>query len=132
MQTVQNIRSIYVIDDDALQREAIGLVVGTTGWKVQTFASAEDCLAQLTRERCDCVVVDLMMPGMSGADFLEVLMARGIDIPAVVITGVASGSPLARRALEAGARVVLVKTCRPEEIVSAVERALTAKRSPRG
>ncbi len=128
---MQKTRSIYVIDDDALQREAIGLVVGTTGWKVQTFAAAEDCLATLARERCDCVVVDLMMPGMSGADFLEVLMARGMDIPAVVITGVANDSPLARRALEAGARVVLIKTCRPEEIVSAVERALATVRTTR-
>jgi FixJ family two-component response regulator len=128
---MQQTRSIYVIDDDALQREAIGLVVGTTGWKVQTFGTAEECLSTLARERCDCVVVDLMMPGMSGADFLEVLMARGMDIPAVVITGVANDSPLARRALEAGARVVLIKTCRPEEIVSAVERALGAKRNPR-
>lgn len=128
---MQTVRSIYVIDDDALQREAIGLVVGTTGWKVQTFAAAEECLAALAKERCDCLVVDLMMPGMSGADFLEVLMARGMDIPAVVITGVATGSPLARRALEAGARVVLVKTCRPEEIVSAVERAIAAVRPRR-
>lgn len=127
---MQKTRSIYVIDDDALQREAIGLVVGTTGWKVQTFGAAEECLAALSRERCDCIVVDLMMPGMSGADFLEVLMARGLDIPAVVITGVANDSPLARRALEAGARVVLIKTCRPEEIVSAVERALAAVRRP--
>lgn len=123
------LRTIFVIDDDSLQREAIGLVVATTGWKVQTFASAEECLAALARERADCVLVDLMMPGMSGADFLEVLMARGMDIPAVVITGVAGGSPLARRALEAGARVVLIKTCRPEEIVSAVERAIASKRS---
>ncbi len=127
---MQKTRSIYVIDDDALQREAIGLVVGTTGWKVQTFGAAEECLLALAKERCDCLVVDLMMPGMSGADFLEVLMARGMDIPAVVITGVANDSPLARRALEAGARVVLIKTCRPEEIVGAVERALAAARRP--
>jgi FixJ family two-component response regulator len=125
----QQTRTIYVVDDDQLQREAIGLVVSTTGWKVKTFASAEECLSSIGRERVDCIVIDLYMPGMNGADFLEVIMARGIDIPAVVITGVAGDSPLAKRALDAGARVVLVKTCRPEELVRAVERALAS--SPR-
>jgi FixJ family two-component response regulator len=113
-----------VVDDDALQREAISLVISTTGWDIKMFAAAEDCLVALTKDKCDCLVIDLYMPGMNGADFLEVLLARGMDIPAVVITGVGGASPLARRALDAGARVVLVKTCRPEELVRAVERAI--------
>ncbi len=121
---------IYVIDDDALQREAISLVVGTTGWTVKTFASAEECLTALTSARADCIVLDLYMPGMNGADFLEVLMARGLDVPVVVVTGVGGGSPLARRALDAGARVVLVKTCRPEELVRSVERAIGVAHAP--
>jgi FixJ family two-component response regulator len=122
-------RNIYVVDDDQLQREAIGLVVSTTGWTVKTFPSAEECLSAIGKEPVDALVCDLYMPGMNGADFLEVIMARGLDIPAVVITGVAGDSPLARRALDAGARVVLIKTCRPEELVRAVERALAS--SPR-
>jgi len=121
-------RTVFVIDDDALQREAISLVVSTTGWNVQMFPSAEECLNALGKTKCDCIVLDLYMPGMNGADFLEVLMARSLDIPVVVITGVGGGSPLARRALDAGARVVLVKTCRPEELVRAVERAIESVR----
>lgn len=121
-------RSIFVIEDDKLQREAMTLLVSAPGWVVRSFASAEECLAALMHDRADCIVADLYMPGMNGADFIEVLMARGMNIPVVVITGAGSDSPLVKRALEAGARGVLAKSCPVEQVVQAVERALRTTR----
>ena len=122
-------RSIFVIEDDQLQREAMSLMVSAPGWVVRAFPSAQECLAALTHERADCIVADLYMEGMNGADFIEVLMARGMDIPVVVITGASADSPLVKRALEAGARSVLPKSCPVDLVVQAVEHALRANRS---
>ncbi len=124
-------QNIFVVDDDPVQREALAALVRQDGWQAQSFGSAGECLSALSRTLPDCILADLYMPDMDGADFLEVLMARGIEVPVVVITGGAADTPVARRALDAGARTVLRKSCKPEELRYAIERAALAGRRKR-
>jgi len=63
------------------------------------------------------------MPGMSGAELLEALSARGTRLPSVVISG-ESESPLAIRALASGAKAILAKPFRDEDFRASVTRAL--------
>src|ERR1041384_3263241 len=81
-------RLVFVVDDDPVVLRATAFLLDAFGWDAATFESAQACLDALLQGRLPvCVLVDLEMPGMTGADLLEQLRARGIDVPAVVVTG---------------------------------------------
>lgn len=116
---------IAVVDDDEAVRAAVRLLLISYGWQVQVFASAGEFLDASTRHPPDCLVLDLNMPGMSGAELLEALSARGTELPSVVISG-ESESTLAIRARASGAKAILAKPFRDEDFHSSVARALAA------
>jgi FixJ family two-component response regulator len=94
------------------------------GWPVRAFATADDLLEAVGEERPACIVSDLDMPGMDGAELVESLRSRGIPVPVIVVTGLMANAPLALRATTAGAREILSKPFGENEIQGAVERAL--------
>jgi len=115
---------IYIIDDDEAVRFAISMLVGTFGWEAQCFASTEEFLQFPCPEgeRC-CLVLDLNMPGMNGADLLDNLNAAGRWLPVIVVTSFPDG-PLAGRARRAGARAVLRKPFSDQHLLDHIRRAL--------
>lgn len=116
---------IHVIDDDEAVSSSLVLLGEARGWKVETYSRADHYLAGLpfAERPPDCLVVDLQMPGMNGAELLEALQATGRHIAAIVLTAWPE-SELARRAREAGAREVLSKPFAPGAWLSAVEASL--------
>ena len=118
---------VHVIDDDDALRDSVQLFLVNEGLNVKTYASATEFLAALDGAPAGCVVTDVRMPGMSGMELLAHLAARSLALPVIVVTGHAD-VPLAVRAMKQGAVDLLEKPFRPEDLISAVRKALISGR----
>ncbi|MDR3417465.1 MAG: response regulator [Nevskia sp.] len=114
---------IHIVDDDEAVRSAMRLLLRSYGWRSRAFASAEEFLEALVEEVPDCLLLDLNMPGMNGAELLEVLGTRRSAVPVIVVTGEGS-SALAARARGAGAEAVLDKPFSEEDLKASIDRIL--------
>ena len=83
------VRRILVVEDDAVQREAVARLLSSADVEVVTVGTAADCLDQLDRDVFDCMVLDLSLPDASGFALLETLHDRGSESfpPVIVYTG---------------------------------------------
>ncbi len=119
---------VHIVDDYEAVRMSLVLLANSRGWQTHAYASAAEFLdTPLDKTGPGCLVLDLQMPGMNGAVLRETLVARGHDIPTVVLTAWPGGG-LARRALKAGAREIVAKPCDPTLWLQAVQRALDQSR----
>jgi len=115
--------TVYIVEDDTAVRDALSLLVYSWGWIPHPCASAEEFLECYSRQRNACLVLDLQMPGISGADLKEILVELDLDLPTIVITAHPEHA-LAARALKAGAIAVMPKPFRHEQLLGFIERAL--------
>src|SRR5262249_55028461 len=117
---------VVVIDDDESLRRSLSNLLGSVGFQVETFVSAEAFLESDDRERARCLVLDLRMSGMSGLDLLRHLAATGSRVPVIILT--AHGTNESRQqCLEAGAFAFFEKPFRSATLLDAVRRALGAR-----
>lgn len=79
--------TVYVVEDDASVRDALGLLLSLHGHAVAMFDSAERFLAALQGHWRGCLLVDIRMPGMDGLSLQQRLREIGCAIPVIVITG---------------------------------------------
>lgn len=113
---------VYLIDDDQAVREAIAFLLGTYGVDVETFGDPKTFLAHIDEEKPGCILVDLRMPLVSGLQLHAQLAERGIDWPAIMITG--HGDVAAcRRAFKAGIQDFLTKPVDGEVLIEALQQA---------
>jgi FixJ family two-component response regulator len=116
---------VAVIEDDAAARRALTRTLRTHGFRVASFSTAEELLQSLAETRPSCLVIDVMLPGMSGPDLLEKLRADRTNLPAIFVTGrIDAPQMLHRRGL--GDVPCLQKPFEPALLVQAVSRALEA------
>lgn len=93
------------------------------GYAVELFADGPAFLEAYRLGREGCLLVDVMMPGMSGVELIERLKAEGHALPTIVITG--SGAvPIAVEAMKAGAVDFIEKPVGHKELLAGVKRAL--------
>ncbi len=118
-------RPVAVVDDDPAVRRAITQILRTAGWQVASFSSAEELLPELAELRPGCLVLDVVLPGMSGPDLLDRMKETAVSPPTVLVTGRIDVLPsLRRRGL--GAVPLLQKPFEPDLLVDAVSRALAS------
>ena len=84
---MQDALTVYIVEDDASLRDALGQLLGLRGYRIALFATAEAFLQALNPEWVGCVMTDLRLPGMSGLQLQEALKERGVALPVIVITG---------------------------------------------
>lgn len=113
---------VYLIDDDEAVREAVGLLLRTYGMSVETFADPETFLAHLDPTRPGCLLIDLRMPIVTGLQLHERLVARGVDWPAIMITGHGDVNAC-RRAFKSGIQDFLTKPVDEHVLVEAIHAA---------
>ncbi|MHC4877425.1 MAG: response regulator transcription factor [Planctomycetota bacterium] len=118
----------YIIDDDRAVLQSVSELLDAAGIPTLAFTSAEQFLHQLTPATAGCIITDLRMQGMSGADLLRVLSDAGCRLPVVVVSGHAD-VPVTVEVMENGAVTVLQKPYKAEELLDAVERALDSFRT---
>ena len=113
---------VAIVDDDQSLRRSLRNLLGSVGFRVAAFASAEEFLTSTSGETVGCLVLDLRLDGMSGLDLLRHLAGTGSRIPVVILT--AHGDEHARqRALHAGALAFLGKPVHGDTLLDAVCRA---------
>ena len=99
---------VFVVEDDASMRKAVGSLVRSAGLTVQTFPSAQEFLAVPRPDVPSCLVLDVQLPGLSGLDLQEELAKADVQIPIIFLTG-HGDIPMTVRAMKAGALEFLTK-----------------------
>jgi FixJ family two-component response regulator len=112
---------IAVIDDDASFNTAIGRLLRLSGFRTQSFASAEDFLRQPTSAHC--LVLDLHLAGMSGLDLQARLLEEGRPVPIVFVTAM-EDSGIRLRAMQAGAAAYLEKPFDEHRLLDVLSRVI--------
>lgn len=120
-----NTHVISIIDDDPSVREATQRLVRSLGYAAQAYSSAEEYLQSDGLRDSACVITDLHMPGMSGAELQDRLIADGHQIPMIFMTAYFEERARAR-ALEAGAFGFLRKPFSDESLIACLDKALGA------
>jgi FixJ family two-component response regulator len=121
---------VFVIDDDASVRTALGSLTRSVGLQTAVFASAQDFLGKERPNVPSCLILDVRLPGKSGLDFQRELAEKSIHIPIIFIT--AHGDiPMSVRAMKAGAVEFLTKPFRDQDLLDAIQLALERDRTTR-
>jgi FixJ family two-component response regulator len=107
---------VAVIDDDNDVGDVLGGLLETMGYQVETYRSGTDFLSDARLERLACLVVDQNMPRMTGLEMIERLSDRGVNIPALLITGV-HDAEVERKAASLGIMTVLEKPMSHHELL---------------
>ena len=120
---------VLIVDDEADAREPLGRFLEKSGHVVRVAHDGKAALSQVMLKLPDVVLLDLLMPHMSGADFLAVVRSyrRLHALPVVVLTAL-SNTPVLERARKLGVHSILLKTKASfEDIRRAVEEATRAR-----
>ncbi len=120
---------VVIVDDDQSLRNATRDLLKAAGFSTATFEDAESFLGSASRASAACLVADMRMPGMTGLELYQALVASGERIPTVIIT--AHPEELTQsRARDAGITCYLSKPFAPDDLLECVGEALA--KSQRG
>jgi FixJ family two-component response regulator len=84
---VKVLPTVFVVDDDPIIVESLEAVLAGQGHVVRTFRTAEEFLARLSSNDVGCVLIDLILPGMSGNQLWKKLAAANSLLSVIVLTG---------------------------------------------
>lgn len=117
---------ISIVDDDPSVRDAMESLVLSLGYSAATFASAEEYLQSGRVRDSSCLITDLRMPGMSGADLQDTLIADGYSMPIIFMTA-SRDEGVRARVLNAGACGFLHKPFHEERLIDCLNSALNGE-----
>jgi FixJ family two-component response regulator len=121
---------VFIVDDDESMREAVTRLLGTVGLRAQAFKTAQEFLGSNRPDRPSCLVLDVRLPGLGGLDLQREVAHMDPPIPIVFITAHAD-IPITVQAMKAGAVEFLTKPFRDQELIDAVQQAITRDRAAR-
>jgi FixJ family two-component response regulator len=114
---------ISIIDDDRSVREAVKSLIRSLGYEADTFASAEEYLGADGALVSECIITDVQMPGMTGIDLQDRLIADGFRKPIILMSALS--------AEDAGASALRTASCRflkkpfsDERLIDCLDQAL--------
>lgn len=117
--------TVCIVDDDESVRESLTGLLRSAGFDARPFRSAEHFLSEGDRSAMRCAILDVTMPGLSGADLQERLREEGLTFPIVFITARSEPS-LHTHLLARGAVACLIKPFHEDELLDTV-RAVTRR-----
>jgi CheY-like chemotaxis protein len=121
-------RTVLIVEDEADAAELFAEMMRVSGFRVLKTPSSAPAIAMMFKEKPDVVILDIMMPEISGLDILR-QMRRDPDlarIPVVVVSAKSMPADI-KNGMEAGASTYLTKPVGFLELRDAVERALTGQ-----
>ena len=120
---------IHIIDDDESIRRALARLVRSIGMIARTFHSPKEFLDQEDLSEVRCMLLDVQLPGMSGLDLYDYMVAVGRDVPVIFITAHPSETSRSR-ARKLNAVAYLEKPFEEQSLLSAIKIALEPSRRP--
>lgn len=123
----ENLRVVYVVDDDEMLRLSLGSLLRSVGMQVETFSSPEEFLAFPLYAAPSCLILDVRLRGKSGIAFHDEIIKLGLGIPVLFMTGYGS-IEMSVQAMKAGALDFFAKPIRSQELLQAVDDALERHR----
>ena len=119
---------ILIVDDEEVLRDVLEVVLRREGFDIITAASGEEALSVLdSTEEVDLMILDVMLPGISGIDTLRAVRISNPTLPVIVITAFSSIDG-AIEAMKHGAFHYIPKPFKNEEVVLTVNKALEQRR----
>jgi len=118
---------VMIVDDEEVLRDVLEVVLRREGFDVVLAASGEEALNLLDGDEVDLVILDVMLPGISGIDTLRAIRISNPTLPVVVITAFSSIDG-AIEAMKFGAFHYIPKPFKNEEVVLTVNKALEQRR----
>ena len=116
---------ILIVDDDTDMRRVMELTLQSRGWRVDQAANGANALVKINASKPDLIVIDLMMPGMSGLDVLRELKADDsiCTIPVIMLTGLSEKEKI-KEALVSGTDYYIVKPFDFQDLLSKINDTL--------
>jgi len=114
---------ISLVDDEAEVLEATAGLLRSLGYVVKTFESGHELLVSNDIGKTECVIADVMMPGIDGFELQRRIALRGFQFPIIFLTAL-SGTLTRERLMSRGAFDVLSKPCSQQQLVNSLEAAL--------
>ena len=113
-------RMIHIVDDEDAIRRSASFMLKTSGFDVQTWASGVAFLKGVRTVQAGCILLDVRMPEMDGLEVQQALIAGGVAMPVIVLTGHGDIS-IAVRAMKAGAVDFIEKPFEKATLLGAIE-----------
>lgn len=123
---MKNARVVAIVDDDESFRTAIANLIRSLGHSVASFDSAEEFLRWDHLHDTACLISDVQMPGMSGIELHEQLLAQGHRMP-IIFVAADSESKARGEAFASGALGFFNKPFNEEKLISCLEQALATR-----
>jgi FixJ family two-component response regulator len=117
---------ISIVDDDASVREGTVDLVEAVGFAAQGFTGAGEFLNSDRIDSTSCLISDVRMPGMTGLELHDRLVAAGKTIPTILLTAYPNGQDR-ERALQAGVICYLVKPYDQDDLLACIRSALESR-----
>jgi CheY-like chemotaxis protein len=114
---------VSVVDDDESIRESLPDLLNEFGFAARVFSSAEAFLSSDCVDETSCLILDVMMPGMTGLDLQQELTRRGHEIPVIFITA-RKDQAIRARAFKQGAVKFLNKPFSDTALLEALNKAV--------
>jgi FixJ family two-component response regulator len=114
---------VHIVDDDRAVREALGDLLRSMDYQVALYASASDFLKVELPDARACLVLDVMLPGISGLELQAHLAGINAGLPVILMTGFGD-IPMSVRAMKLGAVDFLTKPIRNQDFLEAVAVAI--------
>jgi len=114
---------VFIVDDDPSVRKSLTRLLTSSGYGVEAFGSAREFLAREPHPGPSCLVLDVRMPGLTGLELQERLVAGGRRMSIVFVTGHVD-VPKSVQAMKGGAVDLLTKPVDAKDLIAAVQRCL--------
>ena len=117
-------KTVLVVDDDPTQRRLVQAVLDREGYNVVHAENGGEAIDRMTRGGgADVVLLDMVMPGLSGMETLAEMRTAGVRTPVIILTA-SGGIDTVVKAMQAGAQDFFVKPASPERILISIRNAL--------
>ncbi|MGQ9619120.1 MAG: response regulator [Candidatus Aminicenantia bacterium] len=120
--------NLMIVDDEPIVRSSLSDWLKEEGFSVLTAEDGVRALEIIGKEKVDCVILDLKMPGMDGIQVLKEIKARNPEAKVIMITAYGTIQN-AVEAMKIGANDYITKPFAPEDIIESIKRALTLSES---
>jgi DNA-binding SARP family transcriptional activator len=110
---------ILIVEDDLVSSAILEEQLAEDGFEIVAVNDGADALLELGRRQFDLLILDINVPTLSGLKLFEIMLQKGIDTPAIFVTGL-PGAEVEAKSLEMGAAGFLRKPVKKEVLLSRI------------